>query len=239
MTAALEPTVSTEWDDDGNVIGYGVTLRETPHTFEVSGRRLCTWCVFDALFFPALIDQTVHVASHCAATSVPVALTVTPTMIEDVAPTDSAVSLILRQNTPDIRAALCCYVHFLASDTVGRDCASTHARASIVNVHDAFAVDRERAERLLRATRLQNAGARTVHDPTAPGLSHRARWRTWFWGALAALTCPCHLPILLLMLSSTAAGALVSQRIGVAVAVLVALFVLFLTRALRTFRLPG
>ncbi|MCQ4438245.1 organomercurial lyase, partial [Clostridioides difficile] len=54
---ALEQAVSTEWDDYGNVVGYGLTLRETPHTFEVDGRRLYTWCAFDTLFFPALIDR--------------------------------------------------------------------------------------------------------------------------------------------------------------------------------------
>ncbi|QPQ89172.1 broad-spectrum mercury transporter MerE (plasmid) [Burkholderia gladioli] len=77
-----------------------------------------------------------------------------------------------------------------------------------------------------------------MRDPTAPGLPRGARWRAWLWGALAALTCPCHLPVVLLALSGTAAGALVSQHKGIAVVVLLALFALSLTRALRTFRSP-
>lgn len=96
---------------DGNVIGYGLTLHETPHTFEVGSRRLYTWCAFDTLFFSALIDRTAHVVSRCAATGVPVSLTVTPTLIQDVAPARATVSLILPQDTPDIRAAFCCHVH--------------------------------------------------------------------------------------------------------------------------------
>jgi hypothetical protein len=40
VATALEHAVGTEWDDDGNVVGYGLTLRETAHAFEVDGRRL-------------------------------------------------------------------------------------------------------------------------------------------------------------------------------------------------------
>jgi mercuric ion transport protein len=46
------------------------------------------------------------------------------------------------------------------------------------------------------------------------------------------------LPIVLLALSGTAAGALVSQHKGIAVVVLLTLFALSLTRALSAFRSP-
>src|SRR5260370_11119818 len=108
ITAALEQAVSTEWDDDGNVVGYGLTLRETAHAFEVGGRRLYTWCAFDTLFFPALIDRTAHVVSRCAATGVPVSLTVPPTVIQDVAPAGAAAVPSRAPDGPQLRAALLC-----------------------------------------------------------------------------------------------------------------------------------
>ncbi|MGV7242872.1 broad-spectrum mercury transporter MerE [Caballeronia sp. M23-90] len=71
-----------------------------------------------------------------------------------------------------------------------------------------------------------------------PRSPHSSGWRSWLWGALATLTCPCHLPIMLLALFGTAAGALVSQHKGIAVGVLLALFALSLTRALHALRSP-
>mgnify|MGYP001550635320 CR=1 FL=1 len=163
VTAALEEAVSTEWDDNGNVGGYVLTLRETAHAFEIDGRRLYTWCAFDTLFVPALIDRTAHVVSHCAATGVPISLTATPTAIQDLESTGAAVSLLLPRATADIRQAFCCHVHFFASAAVAHDWASKHAGVDIVNVHDAFDVGRERAQQLLQAVRLQNTSG-TVRD---------------------------------------------------------------------------
>ena len=105
VMGALEQAVSTEWDDDGNVVGYGLTLRETAHSFEVEGRRLHAWCAFDTLFFPALIERTARVVSRCAATGARVSLTVTPTELRDIEPDGAAVSLIRPQDAPDIRQA--------------------------------------------------------------------------------------------------------------------------------------
>jgi alkylmercury lyase len=159
VTAALGEAVSTEWDDNGNVVGYVLTLRETAHAFEIDGRLLYTWCAFDTLFLPALIDRTARVVSHCAATGVPISLMATPTAIQDIEPTGAAVSLLLPRATADIRQAFCCHVHFFASEAVAHDWASTHVGVDIVSVQDAFTAGRERAEQLLQATGLRNAGS--------------------------------------------------------------------------------
>lgn len=57
---------------------------------------------------------------------------------------------------------------------------------------------------------------------------------TCFMGAITVLTCPCHLPILLLLLSGTAAGSFLSQNLGIAFMLLLPIFLL---SAIATWRL--
>ena len=153
VNAVLERATSTEYDSDGNIVGYGLTLRETSHIFEIDGRRLYAWCALDTLMFPALIGQTARVSSHCAATGAPVSLTVSPNEIRDIAPTDAAVSLVLPQETADIRQSFCCHVHFFASVPTAEDWASKHQGLeglAIVSVHEAFGLGQEFNRHLLQ-----------------------------------------------------------------------------------------
>lgn len=41
-----------EMDEQGRLVGLGLTIRETPHRFTVGGRSLYTWCALDTLIFP-------------------------------------------------------------------------------------------------------------------------------------------------------------------------------------------
>lgn len=69
------------------------------------------------------------------------------------------------------------------------------------------------------------------HD--ADGSLVPSLWSTYTWSVLAALTCPCHLPILALLLSGTAAGALLTEHLLVAFTLLSILFATFLLAAVR------
>lgn len=56
---------------------------------------------------------------------------------------------------------------------------------------------------------------------------------------LAALTCPCHAPLLVLLLSGTAAGAALREHLGSAIALMAVVFVPSLALALRHLKQPG
>lgn len=75
-----------------------------------------------------------------------------------------------------------------------------------------------------------------MRNANANGPAHTSRGRAYAWGALALLTCPCHLPVVALLLSGTAAGAALSNHFGVAILGFAALFILSLTSALRALR---
>lgn len=61
----------------------------------------------------------------------------------------------------------------------------------------------------------------------------RRPWRQRFYLLTAALTCPCHLPIYLLILGGTSVGAALKDNIGLAFLGLTAIFVLTLVHGLR------
>lgn len=72
----------------------------------------------------------------------------------------------------------------------------------------------------------------------APAAGHRLPMLrsvlTYMLGGITLLTCPCHLPILLLLLSGTAAGAYLSENLGAAALIMLPVFVL---SGLATWRL--
>jgi len=138
VATVLKQAPGTEYDEQGNILGLGLTLRETPHVFEVEGRRLYTWCALDTLMFPVLIGKTARVASRCAATGTPITLTVAPEAVLDVEPAETMVSLLTPGTSPDIRCSFCCHVHFFASPSAANAWALTHQGIEVVPVESAF-----------------------------------------------------------------------------------------------------
>lgn len=152
VAATLEHAPSTEYDSDGNIVGYGLTLRETPHVFEIDGRRLYAWCALDTLIFPVLIGKTARVLSRCAGTGTPISLTVGPDGVRNVEPAEAAVSLVRLDASPDLRRSFCCHVHFFACPSAAGGWLSQHDGGEVLAVEDAFRVGQELA-RWLPGTR--------------------------------------------------------------------------------------
>lgn len=52
VTALLK---GTELDQDGNVVGIGLSIVPTPHSYRIRGRQLYTWCAVMRPSFPFCI----------------------------------------------------------------------------------------------------------------------------------------------------------------------------------------
>ena len=145
VTATLARWPNVRRDQQGRVEAFGgLSLVPTKHRFEVGGRRLYTWCAWDTLFLPALLDDQADVASSCPMTGIEVRLTVAPDRVLATHPEDVWVSFPLpaQTSTDDIVESFCCHVHFLAGADTARTWASTRLGTFALGVPDAFDLGR-------------------------------------------------------------------------------------------------
>jgi alkylmercury lyase len=131
-----------EFDDAGRIIGSGITLRPTPHSFEVDGRRLYTWCALDTLVFPAMLGKSAIVESSCRATRTAIRIHVEPDRVVSVEPADAVVSIVAVSDSHAIRSSFCDHVHFFANAGAATDWLAEHPDATVVPVADAQQVGR-------------------------------------------------------------------------------------------------
>src|SRR6266496_2654276 len=86
----------TYMDSEGRIIGFGgLAVREMPHRFVVDGRTLYTWCAWDSLFIPYILDQEAEVDSPAPGGTVRVHLKVAPDGVKDVQPPSTVMSFLL------------------------------------------------------------------------------------------------------------------------------------------------
>jgi alkylmercury lyase len=130
-----------EYDDEHRIVGWGLTLVPTPHTFVVDGRRLHTWCAADTLLFPAILGRPAQVESHCPTTDTVVRLTVDPhSGVTDLSP-DSAVISIPAPEELDVarvRVSCCNPGRFFASAEAAEDWRAQYPTGTVLPVADAY-----------------------------------------------------------------------------------------------------
>ncbi len=145
----LSALPDVERDDQGRIVGYGITLRPTPHHFEVNGQRLYTWCALDTLIFPSLLDLTAHIQSPCHGTGIPVRVTVEPTGVTSVEPATAVVSIVTPDEHASIRSAFCDQVHFFASPEAAKGWLDEHPGMTVHPVTEAHQLGQPLVEALL------------------------------------------------------------------------------------------
>src|SRR5215208_2118579 len=148
VRAALERFPSAEWDEQGRVVGLGLTLQLTPHRLEVEGRTLFAWCALDALLFPALLGRPASIESPCRGTGELVHIEVTSAGIERVEPTAAVVSIVVARDLANFRRVSCNNAHSFSSPEAASRWLEKHPEATVLPAEDAFRLGRLIAEGL-------------------------------------------------------------------------------------------
>ncbi len=140
------------YDESDRIVAFlGLSVEKTQHQLMVNGRTVYSWCAWDTLFIPALLNATINISSICGASGEEVKLTASPSGIESVVPGDAVMSFIipdendLREN---ITANFCHFVYFFRSFKDGEAWISRHDGTFLLSLEEAFKVGQ-----LVNATR--------------------------------------------------------------------------------------
>jgi alkylmercury lyase len=151
VTAMLASWPNLHRDDRRDVVAFGgLSLRPTGHRFAVGGKQLYTWCAWDTLFLPALLDEPAEVRSTCPLTGTPVRLRVNSGAIAHADPGDLWVSFPpgATTSTTDIVESFCCHVHFIAGHDAAQRWLGEHDGGRVLDLRDAYEVGQRATARL-------------------------------------------------------------------------------------------
>jgi alkylmercury lyase len=132
------------FDNNNNVVGFwGLTINDTPHQLEVNNKTVFTWCAFDTLFIPQLLNETVQVTSTCPVNNEKIHLTVTPEKIIFTDKNEIVVSFLMpdeKELLENITTSFCHYVYFFNHLSDGEQWCKEHPDTFLLPLEDAFEV---------------------------------------------------------------------------------------------------
>ena len=143
---------AAEYDEAGWIVSFGgLSLRPTPHRFQVDDQTLYTWCAFDTLFLQTVLGKRAQVESTCPVSGRQIRFTVTSNGIGECTPDAPFMSLVTPeagQMHDNLKRSFCCHVHFFASAEAASEWVSDQEGAVVLPIADAVEVARSFADRL-------------------------------------------------------------------------------------------
>jgi alkylmercury lyase len=139
LNQRLSRLPDTEFDREGQIVGWGVTLVPTRHRFQVDGKSLYTWCAFDTVLFRPTLGETAQVHSTCPATGQPITFMATPEgVVMKLTPATAIMSLIVPAERRDcVRSTFCEQSLFFRSEQAADGFLATHPEALILSIGEA------------------------------------------------------------------------------------------------------
>ena len=140
------PPSRRQYDEAGRIIAFaGLSQVPANHRFMFGDRELFTWCAFDALFLPELLDGTAGISSICPVTGSIIRVTASRYGLEAVEPDGAVMSFVMPDHESccaDIRGAFCNDVNFFASRQAGEIWLEHNTKAVILSLDEAFVLGR-------------------------------------------------------------------------------------------------
>ncbi len=140
------PPSRLQYDEAGSIIAFaGLSQVPANHRFMFGGLELFTWCAFDGLFLPELLDGTAGISSICPVTESEIRVTASKYGLEVIEPDGAVMSFVMPDHgscCADMRGTFCNHVNFLASRQAGEIWLEHNAKAVILSLDEAFVLGR-------------------------------------------------------------------------------------------------
>ncbi len=141
------PPARVVWED-GHIVAFGgLSLRPSDHVLALADRHLYTWCVFDGLFLPEIIERPARIESRCPATATAIEIELLPTSLGGARPADPVMSIVapdLAACAEDLRGVFCRHVRFFVSAAAFRDWAGDSDEITCLSLVEAYDLARQR-----------------------------------------------------------------------------------------------
>jgi len=135
------------YDSDNKITGFlGLTINKTNHRFKVDNLIVYTWCAWDSLFIPELLNATAIITSQCPTTGELIKLKVSPKEIESIFPDRTIISFLApSQNAlkENVTRNFCRYVNFFSSQAAGQAWNKSHPGSFLLSLQDAFDIGKK------------------------------------------------------------------------------------------------
>ncbi|HJM52290.1 MAG TPA: organomercurial lyase [Alphaproteobacteria bacterium] len=135
------PDSAMVWETESIVAFGGLSLRSSDHAFEIAGRRLHTWCVFDGLFLPGILGHRARITTRCPATDSAIEVEVGPAFLGTSRPANPLMSIVapgLADCARDLRGVFCHHVRFFVSAEAFADWAGERDDIARLSLTEAF-----------------------------------------------------------------------------------------------------
>ena len=128
-----------ELDQEGNLVGLGLSIVPTPHAYRIHGRQFYVWCAADAIMFPIFHKTHAVIESPDPISGEKVRLVGTPEGAMEIEPSTAVVSWVPRtESLENIRTWFCNYTNFFTSVETASQYVAKHPGLIIVPVDEVF-----------------------------------------------------------------------------------------------------